>query len=56
MFKVECQANKNPSIHSEKNSIFWSIVNVFNNQKNIIPKHASFKKIPLSFYVKNSSF
>ncbi len=31
--KVEYHANENPLKYSEKNSIYWSTINVSNNQK-----------------------
>ncbi len=46
--KGEYHTNENPLKNSEKNSIFWSKVNVSNNQKKI-PYHASLKKMSLNF-------
>ncbi len=40
--KVEYHANENPLQNSETNSICWSMVNVSNNQKLIIPYNANF--------------
>ncbi len=51
MVKDEYHANENPLKMSEINNICWSKINVSNNQKNIIPHHASFFLMPLSFYV-----
>ncbi len=56
--KVEYHANENPLKDSEKNSICWSKVNVYNNKKKT-PYHASFILIAimfLGFYNKNGSF
>ncbi len=45
LFKVEYHANakyENPYQNSEKNSMYWSKVNVSNNGKKIIPHHSRF--------------
>ncbi len=50
--KVEYHADENPLKNSEEINIWWSKVNVSNNQKQIIPYHASLKKMLLSCFFK----
>ncbi len=49
--KLEYHANAKPLENSEKNSMCWSKVNVLNNEKIIIPYHASLFSNAIEFFM-----